>query len=168
MSSESPKKGRRFEDQVGAVLEILSASHPDAVNVVRQPCFSLHDGQEVTPDFQLQFELPFEVGHYLIECQDRKRSKPDIAQKIRCIKALSPRNRFIFVYSSTLPAATRRALDADGVLVMNLDDFSAFLARIEVTLWAIGRARGQARARQSLELRYGLRRPLPMYGILAS
>jgi hypothetical protein len=169
MGSESPQKGRRFEEQVGAVLEILLASHPNVVKVARQPRFLLNDGQEVTPDFDLQFELPFEVGHYLIECQDRKRSKADIAQKIRYIKILSPRNRFIFVYSSSLPEATRRALDADGVLVMSLEDFGAFLARIETTLTALRNAKaGEITHRRSLEQRYGLSKSLWRYHLAAS
>lgn len=173
MSSESPQKGRRFEEQVGTLLETLRASHPDAVKVATQPRFTLHDGQEVTPDFHLQYELPHEVGHYLIECQDRKRSKSDIAQKIRYIKALSPRNRFIFVYASNLPEATSRALDADGVLVTSLDDFAAFLARLEVTLSAVKDAKEKASARSLflegiLEDRYRLHRHLGDYIKLSS
>jgi hypothetical protein len=151
MSSESPKKGKHFEEQVGAVLETLRARHPDVVKVAKQPRFTLHDGQDITPDFHLQYELPHEVGHYLIECQDRKRSKSDIAQKIRYIKALSSRNRFIFVFSSNLPEATRRALDADGVLVTSLDEFSAFLARLEITLSAVKAAEGTSAISTLLE-----------------
>lgn len=167
MSSESPQKGKRFEDRVGEVLEVLLSRHRDTVRVARQPRISLNDGQEVCPDFDLQFELPFEVGHYLIECQDRKRSKSDIAHKVRYLKALSRRNRFIFVYSSSLPDATHKALDADGVLVMSLDEFAAFLARVEATLSAVrmDKTRGFP---ESLEKRYRLAKSLRAYTLAAS
>lgn len=139
MSSNSSQKGKRFEDRVADLLEALCAQHPGSVRVTKQPRISLNDGQEVCPDFELQFRLPFEVGRYLLECQDRKRSKPDIAHKIRYVKALSKKNRFIFVHRSRLPETTRRALGADGVLVMDLNQLTTFLKQMGVTLSAINR-----------------------------
>ena len=102
-----------------------------SIRIVRQPKLELNDGSVVIPDFEIQFTLVFEEGRYLVECQNRKRSRAEIAHKIRYIKNLSSRNRFIFVYGTNLPEATRRVLDADGVVVMSFEEFASFVARLD-------------------------------------
>ncbi len=132
--SDEQSKGQAFEAKVGELLAELQSQHPDVVHIVEQPRFELHDGQELIPDFELQFDLLYEEGHYLIECQDRKRSSPQIAQKIKYMKGVSSRNRFIFVYATDIPEATRNALAADGVMHMSFDDFVFFITRMHLAL----------------------------------
>ena len=126
----SPSRGKAFERKVGDLLFALARKYPEKVRVIEQPRLQLYDGQEAIPDFDLQFDL-FEEGRYLIECQDRKRSTPQIAQKIKYIKGLSRRNRFIFVYGTEIPEPTRDALRADGVLTMNLQQLDEYLKRLD-------------------------------------
>ena len=130
----SKKKGTDFENRVGAVLEDLKNRHSDRVRVMAQPRFKLYDGRDVIPDYELQVDLPFAEKRYLIECQDRKRSAPGIAQKIKYIKGLSERNSFIFVFADSIPEATRDALTADGVIAASFEEFVAFIARLEATM----------------------------------
>lgn len=129
-------KGREFEDRVAGVLNDLKKRHPTRVRVTAQPRIKLYDQQDVIPDFELQVDLPFEEKRFLIECQDRKRSSPGIAQKIKYVKGLSERNSFVFVYADSIPDATRSTLDADGVIVASFEDFVAFIARLETTMRA--------------------------------
>lgn len=134
--SDDANKGKAFERSVRDVLFALRDKYPDLVRVIEQPRLGLYDGQEVIPDFDLQFDLIFEESRYLIECQDRSRSAPQIAQKIKYMKGLSSRNRFIFVHGAEIPEATRKALEADGVVEMSFEEFVSFVARLEIQLRA--------------------------------
>lgn len=132
--TSSTGKGKDFESRVSTVLEELRQRHPALVEVLAQPHLTLNDGGEVIPDFDLKVDLTFERAGYIIECQDRRRSSAQIAHKIRHVKSLSSRNRFIFIYASSIPAATRRVLDADGVVVMSFDEFVAYIGRLDLVL----------------------------------
>src|SRR5262249_33430776 len=80
------------------------------------------------PDFVLEYDMP-EARHVItIECQDRQRSQKDIANKIRTMKSLSPRNRFLFVHGDQLPKATGKALEADGTPYVSYEEFVDFIA----------------------------------------
>ena len=134
MSDQKEKRGKSFELEVKSILDELHMLFPDRVRVIYQPKMQLYDGQEVIPDFDLQFDLPFEEGRYLIECQDRQRSSPSILQKIKYVKSLSSRNRFLFIYADKLPDTTRKALEADGVNYLSLEEFILFISRLSLTL----------------------------------
>ena len=136
MSKSKPKplKGKAFEAEVRDVLYKLQSNFPTRVEVKEQLRMQLYDGQNVIPDFDLHINFGFERAGYLIECQHRKRSAPDILQKIKYIKGLSARNRFLFVYAEKLPASTRAALERDGVMSMSFKQFVAFVSRISVEL----------------------------------
>ncbi len=136
MTSNSAK-GKAFESMVDEVLTELQALHPGSIKVRRQPRINLYDENIVIPDFELRCLLPFAHQGYLIECQNRQRSKPDIAHKIRYVKSLSRRNKFIFVYLDSIPATTKSVLLADGVLVMAFSDFVSFIGGIEYNLSAV-------------------------------
>jgi hypothetical protein len=123
MPSKSYNRGAEFEDEIREILVALRAKHPKRVRVHDHPRIRLHDRQEVIPDFVLEYGMP-EARHVVtIECQSRRRSQKDIANKIRAIKALSDRNRFFFVYRDSLPKATRKALEADGTTIFSFDEF---------------------------------------------
>ena len=49
------------------------------------------------PDFELSVSLPHKTDVYLIECQDRKRVRPDILDKIAQLKTHTDRNLVMFV-----------------------------------------------------------------------
>lgn len=132
MTDDALQKGKDFEVRVAEVLATLCDMHPTRVRVREQPRLELNGGGFVVPDFEVQFDLLFEEGRYLIECQNRKRSSPQVAHKIRHIKGLSSRNRFIFVHAADIPEATRHALETDGVMVMSFEQFASFVARLEL------------------------------------
>ena len=130
MNSTTPsQKGPDFESKVYEVLHSLECAH-DSVEIAVHPRLRLYDGQEVIPDFHLQVDLHFAIANFLIECQNRKRSTPEILHKIKYIKGLSRRNVFMFVYASRIPDATRSALDADGIPHMCFEEFTTFADRL--------------------------------------
>lgn len=128
---DSNRIGKDFESKVFGVLLTLSGKHPEHVVVKEQPRFLLHDGQEVFPDFEICFQLSYETGKYLIECQSRKTSSPQIAQKIRYMKSLSARNRFIFIHEQDISNSTKSALRSDGVMVLRFEEFVAYIAKLD-------------------------------------
>jgi hypothetical protein len=134
---EPNEKGDASEREVGAVLNQIVAfvkkNYPgaveDLVRVKRQPRITLMDGQTVIPDFQLAYALTYGHKRFLIECQDRKRSDPQIAQKIRYIKNLSDETNFIFVYRDEIPETTEDALVNAGVLPKSLEEFKKMISQ---------------------------------------
>jgi len=123
-------KGKQFENRVKQALEVFESSYSKQVEITEQPRLVLHDGQSVQPDFQLEIKLHFMNLAFLIECQDRQRSRPDIAHKIKYVKISSDRNNFLFVYPDRIPNDTRKALSADGVLHMSFQEFAVFINRL--------------------------------------
>jgi len=130
-------KGKAFERMVSLVLGELKTRHLERVNFVEQPRISLYDGRVVIPDFDLRYRMHHAEERFLIECQDRDRSRPDISDKIRTTKSLSRRDKFIFIYAETIPNSTAVALESDGVLVMKFNEFVDFVAGIDMNLSAI-------------------------------
>lgn len=120
---------RTFESLVGQLLEKLRAEHPDTVTVCHHPTIRLHNDQVVIPDFELTYRLPFQTDHRLIECQDRGRSSQDILHKIRSVRALGSRNRFIFLYRSrqSVSDELQKCLDADGTVHYDIYEFAVVL-----------------------------------------
>jgi len=131
------EKGKAFENMANLVLEELRSRHSNRVKIIRQLRLELYDGRLIIPDFDLHFRMHHGEERYLIECQDREHSDPEIADKIRTAKALSKRNKFIFVYRATIPEATKLALESGGVLVMMFNEFVDFIAKIDMNLSAI-------------------------------
>lgn len=121
--SEQNEKGRTFEVAIGRLLDFLATNHPDMVEVTHHPRLELHNGESVIPDYELVYDLGFQKDHRLIECQNRERSSSDIVHKIRHVKSLSGRNRFVFVYAEEdfLTKATRHSLEADGISFYSVD-----------------------------------------------
>lgn len=130
-------KGYEFEDGVEGILKMLAAKYPERARYRKNPKLRLLDGQHVYPDFEFEYELPHKRDRYLVECQDRKRTSRDIVNKIRAIKGLSSKNKFIFVHANSLAQATMEALASDGVMVMTRDEFSIFVSMIMHTLAAL-------------------------------
>jgi hypothetical protein len=134
--SKIPEKGRSFEQQIEELLVQLRVDFPLRFQFTRQPRIELHSGEYVIPDFEIVVDLPHVCSKYLIECQDRNRNSKTILHKIQHTRALSSRNKFIFVYNTTVSAETMRALHADGVLVHSRDDFTHFREQVRHTLRA--------------------------------
>jgi hypothetical protein len=134
MPNKSYDRGESFEDEIRGTLMGLQSEHPERVRVFDHPRVTLHDGQEVIPDFVLEYEMP-EAKHIVtIECQDRQRSQKDITNKIRTMKALSSSNRFLFVYRDQLPEATGKALEADGTPHVSYDEFVNFVKGLSTSI----------------------------------
>lgn len=120
-------KGKDFELKIQSLLEALRIKYPNYIRYTYQPKLELSTGQLLIPDFELQIKLPFVKMGIMIECQDRKRNSTEIAHKIRHAKSLSSRNLFVFVYSESVSTATKKVLQADGVLLFSLLKFEDFL-----------------------------------------
>jgi hypothetical protein len=138
LAQSSNSKGRTFEDTVYAVLIDFQNQHPSLVHIAKQQKLPLYDGQQVIPDFNVEIDVGFAKHCYLIECQNRQRSSTAIAHKIKSIKSLSPHNVVIFVHATEIPAPTKKALDADGVSCMSIEDFKSFISNADETLKRIG------------------------------
>jgi hypothetical protein len=136
---DSNRRGRNFESLVGKLLHVLALQHPKTVKVIQHPTLKLNNGSTAIPDFELVYELPYQIDHRIIECQDRKRSSLEIARKIRDMKAHSEKNRFLFVYKEEnfLTTAVRNDLDSDGIVHYNVFEFVAFLNRLSQTLGSV-------------------------------
>jgi hypothetical protein len=125
-------RGQAFERRVQSILEDFAARHPAFVEIISQPEVPLADGEVRRPDFELTYWTDQE-HHELIECQSRKRSSTQIADKIRAIKARSARNRFIFVFEdpAKLRPRHRAALEGDGVPCLSVDDLKLKIGQLE-------------------------------------
>ncbi len=134
MSETQVRKGRLFEQRVGDALTTFRRTFPRYVTVEEQPRLTLHDGTGKIPDFSLQVKFPFAELRFLIECQDRRRSGADIADKTFKIKANSHKNRVIFVYAERIPDATRAALERQGDTPMSFASFQRFLQEMAETI----------------------------------
>ena len=137
--SKEENRGIVFEHRVRHLLETLKKEHTKLVEVTYQPRLLLHSGEEVIPDFELCYDLGFQKDARLIECQSRNRSSSSIIHKIRHIKSLSSRNRFIFVYEDEdyLSEPTRKSLASDGVSFYSYDEFKTFIKRLDLAMHGI-------------------------------
>jgi hypothetical protein len=130
MGATANDKGKAFEAKVEQVLRALLADHPNRVRLYVQPSLPLYDGEAVRADFDLRYDLPMGESRQLIECQIRKRSSKQLLHKIRYLKSLSARNRVIYVHGRGITKKTRRAYENDGVLVMSLKEFCAYVVKL--------------------------------------
>ena len=139
MEQPEDNRGAAFELRVKALLESLAANHPGLVKVACQPRLKLHNNEVVIPDFELRYDLGFQEDARLVECQSRRRSSSQIVHKIRHIKSLSGRNRFMFVYENKdfLAEATRSSLEADGISFYSYRELETFTTRLDLALQGI-------------------------------
>ncbi|ULJ72987.1 hypothetical protein [Rhizobium gallicum] len=131
---KSNSKGTEFEGQVWDVLTTLRESNPECIEIVDHPNFKLFNQEEVIPDFEIKIKHGYIEDWYLIECQNRNRSDKELFRKIRHVKNLSRRNKFIFVHGSEISVEVRRSLDSDGIIVMSFQEFASFAARLSSEL----------------------------------
>lgn len=136
MLSPSTKKGAHFEKLVEDTLNALHVEFPLRVKVVKHPNIILQNGEIVVPDFELSADFPHVFSSYLIECQDRKKNSKAILHKILHIRAKSNRNKFIFLYMTSISQETKRALDSEGIMVLSWDRFNHFINQIKIVLVA--------------------------------
>lgn len=136
---ESHARGAAFENRVRGLLESLQSDHPGIAKISRHPRLQLQSGEIVIPDFELEYDLGFQKDVRLVECQSRQRSSADVVHKIRHVKSLSSRNRFIFVYEDAdfLDSPLRASLDADGITFYSYDEFETFIQRLSLALRGI-------------------------------
>jgi hypothetical protein len=134
----STHRGGRFETEIGRLLEALAHSHRGLVDVNVQPEVRLLSGAVKRPDFELVYRLEQEHRE-LVEVQSREHSSAELAAKIKLIKSLSSRNRFVFVFEhvDALSATHRRELEQDGVQCLSPDDFRQKLRQLDAVLVAL-------------------------------
>ena len=136
-------RGKEFEDLIFNLLSCLKKQNPGnidttpgAVEVICHPRIKLYNSEILISDYELISRTHHSVDHHLIECQDRKRSSQDIVHKIRHMKSLSSRNRFIFVYKDKgyLSDAIKNSLKSDGIISFDLDGFVIFLIKLNYSM----------------------------------
>ncbi len=132
-----PNRGRKFENRVAQILMTLVKIHPVTVAVTEHPRVTLpYRRRPREPDFELVYRLPHQTSHRLIECQSRNVSKTDIVDKIRSMKILSEKNRFIFVYENpgSVKKSLREDLEPDGIVHYDFEEFTIFVLMLSGTL----------------------------------
>jgi hypothetical protein len=128
---------------VAECLHGLARAHPEAVEVLVQPTQHLLNQESARPDFELVYVLD-QKHHELIECQSRSRSSTAVADKIRKIKALSNRNRFVFVFEDgdALGPEHKRILESDGVMCLTFEEFQRKITQLDVVLSGLEKGLG--------------------------
>lgn len=134
-------RGKTFEERIGAMLRHVAENHPTLVEVRAQPDIALLSGSIKRPDFELIYRVEQEHRE-LIEVQSRDQSSADLAAKIRVIKSLSSRNRFVFVFEDIhrLSPTHRRELEQDGVQCLSPAEFDQKLNQLDAVLEALKRS----------------------------
>jgi hypothetical protein len=94
----------------------------------------LDNDETVIPDFSVRISRPHEVRHWLVECQDRRRSSKSILHKIQHIRAKHRSKSFLFVYARVIGAELKRVFENEGVTALNLDGFRAYLRQARISL----------------------------------
>ncbi|MGO8006737.1 hypothetical protein ACC715_03555 [Rhizobium ruizarguesonis] len=101
ISMSSNSIGDDFEKEVHSILMKIQERHPNRVTLLRHE--KLYLGNRLTvPDFELRFDLFFEEGRYIIECQNREKGDHSLGDKIHRTKNVTTKNRFIFVHGRPL------------------------------------------------------------------
>ncbi len=101
----------------------------------------MHNDRLTKPDFELIYRLEQEHRE-LIECQSRKRSSTDIADKIRNAKSLSSRNRYVFGFEDPAGLAKehQRVLQSDGINCLSFAEFELKIDQLDVVVSALRRS----------------------------
>jgi len=127
-------KGSGFEGEIGPLLLQLRDEHPTVVTLTEKPSLQLQNGETVIPDFHLIVAYSAETRHYLIECQDRTHYSHAILHKIQHIRAKQALKTFFFVYRDNISKELARAMDEEGIIYRNLEDFGEFLRQVSQQL----------------------------------
>lgn len=139
LEDQSKVKGKAFEQAVGTMLSSLELIAGGKVVVETQPRISLQNGEVVIPDFHLTVELAHERRHYLIECRDRERDSKDILHKIRHVRDKQRWQTFLFLYPKQISPELARALDAEGIMHLDLEGLRLFVLRLGGELFVVHR-----------------------------
>ncbi|HEX5715147.1 MAG TPA: hypothetical protein VF179_03240 [Thermoanaerobaculia bacterium] len=130
LADQVTTRGKSFEQAVGTMLNSLKLIAGDKVVIEAQPKLALQNGEVVIPDFHLTVELAYERRHYLIECRDRERDSKDILHKIRHVRDKQRWQTFLYLYPKQISPELARALDAEGIMHLNLEGFRLFVLRL--------------------------------------
>jgi len=138
MTKEDNKKpnsiGKEFESKVENELRLLREEFPLRVFYEKHFRITLNDGNDVYPDFHVEFLKTSVRSHSLIECQNRCRNSMAIYHKIKHIKNNSKYNNFIYVYPDEATPKTCDALKGDGVICFSLTEFNVYLKGVRLEL----------------------------------
>jgi hypothetical protein len=125
-------KGKIFEQEVAFELERLRDTAK--VSIEAQPRIILQNDEVVIPDFHLTVELAHERRHYLIECRDRNHNSKEVLHKIRHMRDKQRWQTFLVLYPDQISPALARALDAEGIMHLNLEGLRLFVRRLWLEL----------------------------------
>ena len=128
-------KGSDFEHKIRELLILLRNEYPNLVSVIEKPSMQLQNGEIVIPDFQLIVKYSAETRHYIVECQDRAHYSHSILHKIQHIRAKQAFKNFFFVYRENISPELERAMDEEGIVHRNLDEFGMFLSQVSKQLF---------------------------------
>ena len=128
------EKGREFEQAVAKLLSGLAIAHPKLVTVETKLRVTLQNDEFVVPDFQLTVELSHQRSHCFIECQNREQDSKSILHKIQHVRNKQRWKSFLFLYPDTIAPELSRALDAEGIIHLNLSGFQLYVERLQASL----------------------------------
>lgn len=128
-------KGANFESEVNTILQALERKFSHRVKIAAQVEFN-DVARPHRADFELQYVLGGLTHQHLIECQHRKRSSNEIADKIYAVKGTTDRGRYIFVYKDRdyLSEPVAKRLNNMGVLCFDLAGFGEFITQLEADI----------------------------------
>jgi hypothetical protein len=121
------EKGDALEARVCAALKRAKKQTEDKISYKRKPKIILSGGELRVPDFQVEVSYPHKTQRILIECQDRKRTRNDILEKICYIRSNHRSQTFIFVYLRKISPTFSKRLTSRGITHRTLEEFRKFL-----------------------------------------
>lgn len=137
MIDVSNKKGSNFENKVFEMLSIFSEKHSERVEITPQKEINMSSYSYFRKiDFEIKYNLYFEIRRDLVECQNRKKSSYTITDKIYYIKSHTNRNNFIYVYEDNMNISKNHleTLKDDGILIFSFLEFKTYINNISSVL----------------------------------
>ena len=125
--SQNSAKGSLFENQVREILDEAKKLSRGRLTYKTKPKLRLQNRESVVPDFSVRVNRPHEIRHFLIECQNRKRSTKGILHKIQHIRSKHRSKTFFFVYARQIGEEFARTLKIEGIESRNLEQFRDYI-----------------------------------------
>jgi hypothetical protein len=119
--------GSRFEGEVLNILVGAKSASNGVIDFTPKPNIAISEDLTLIPDFSLTIRIAGMSIQCFVECQDRKRSSHEIAQKIQTVRSKTSYSQFAFLYPRAVPATTRKWLHSVGANCMTSREFERFL-----------------------------------------
>ena len=121
-------KGDALEAKVGRMLKRAKKQTSGNISYKHKPEIILSDGQPRVPDFQVDISYPHKKQRIFVECEDRKRNKNDLLEKIHFIRNNHRQKTFIFIYPKRISVTLAERFTKQGITHRSLTQFREFLS----------------------------------------